>query len=556
MSAQPGDAVLLHYAPRPAAVQPGGALLLDYNPKVVPEPRTLRGGVAALWSDTHTRDEPQAHGYGITQWQDYAHAAPWTLAAALRDAARAEWGITGQRDAGAAVPWGLSGLHDAQHARAAWGITGQRDADATPLPWGAPGWHDAQSAAARYGATRPADTAARPLPWGLPAPGAPAWLVVTYGITRRTDADRRYPWSYGASRDAGTAIEIGDGEPPTDEHGTIIIPVRRIYFVLNEAYLVRLSDGEPIPASDVAIGIDVDSWAWSFSATLAPSAWPLVTGAEPVAVRTTVNGYPFDAIIERVDRVRRFGQHQLRATGRSRHAALAAPYSAATPRTNAEARTAQQLADEALAFTGYTLDWAIPDWLVPAGTWSHQGTPIEAVATIAAAAGGYAQGDPTLDVLHVLPRYPALPWEWAAATPDVQLPLAVLIEESLETVEKPAFNAVYVAGTTQGIIGHIKRAGSAGDVLASLITDPLITHVDAARARGGAVLADTGRQQRITLSLPISADVPLLLPGKLVEVLDTTSYRALTRTLNLSAAWNDTGLIVRQSVGLERHLEV
>ena len=50
--------------------------------------------------------------------------------------------------------------------------------------------------------------------------------------------------------------------------------------------------------------------------------------------------------------------------------------------------TAQQLALQALDLTGYTLDWDLTDWLVPAGAWSHSGTPLAAVQAIVEAARG------------------------------------------------------------------------------------------------------------------------------------------------------------------------
>lgn len=60
--------------------------------------------------------------------------------------------------------------------------------------------------------------------------------------------------------------------------------------------------------------------------------------------------------------------------------------------------------------TGWALDCQIVDWLVPAGAWSRQGTPIDAINDIATAAGGYVQPHATQPALRVLPRYPAASW--------------------------------------------------------------------------------------------------------------------------------------------------
>jgi hypothetical protein len=85
---------------------------------------------------------------------------------------------------------------------------------------------------------------------------------------------------------------------------------------------------------------------------------------------------------------------------------------------NADAATAQQLAEAALEFSGVTLDWQITDWLVPAGAWSFSGTPLAAVQRVAEAAGAVLQSHRTDPVFRVLPRYTALPWEWTTTTPE------------------------------------------------------------------------------------------------------------------------------------------
>jgi hypothetical protein len=87
-----------------------------------------------------------------------------------------------------------------------------------------------------------------------------------------------------------------------------------------------------------------------------------------------------------------------------------------------------------------------------------------------------------------------------------------------------------------------------------MIVDPLITHADAARERGRAVLADVGRQARVTLELPMLPSIGLLDPGRLIAVGESgQSWRGLIRGTTVSASWSQS-LIVRQTVEIERHL--
>ena len=86
-------------------------------------------------------------------------------------------------------------------------------------------------------------------------------------------------------------------------------------------------------------------------------------------------------------------------------------------------------------------------------------------------------------------------------TPDFVLPVDVVARESLRWIDKPAYNRVFVAGQETGVLGQVTRTGTAGDVLAPMVVDALITQASAARQRGTAILSDTGRQIEVTLRL-------------------------------------------------------
>lgn len=356
----------------------------------------------------------------------------------------------------------------------------------------------------------------------------------------------------------GTHALIFGCRPRAGPPAQVVVPIRRSYIVINTTTLVRAADGVPLTPLQLALSIDVDSWTWGFDASIPGADLALVepvAAGEPVELIATVNGAAFRILAERIARDRRFAADRLRISGRGRAGMLASPHSPILTRSNAEARTVQQLVADALTDNGVSIGWAIDwqaaDWLVPAGSYSHTGSYIEHAQRIAEAAGAYVQADRIADTLHILPRYPLLPWEWAAAGPDLELPAAPVVREAIEWHAKPAYNRVYISGSDAGgILGQVTRAGTAGDVVAPMITDPLCTHADAARARGRAILADTGSQARITLELPILPETGIIQPGKLVRYLDgSTPRRGLVRAVRVTA-----GLpAARQSIELEAH---
>jgi hypothetical protein len=314
--------------------------------------------------------------------------------------------------------------------------------------------------------------------------------------------------------------------------GAVIIPVRRIYMVINSASLRRVDGNIALPVFNMSLSIDADSWAWSFSASLPGSVLsdlePASSGA-PVEVEALVNGVPYRALVERVGREREFGKSNIRVSGRGKTALLDSPYAPVQSFSNTSARTAQQLMGDVLSVNGVPLDWSVnfglEDWLVPAGVFAQQGSYIAALNAIANAAGGYIQPHPSLQIINVLPRYPVAPWEWGAVVPDIELPSDVTTRESIEWLEKARYNRVFVSGQQSGVLGQVTRAGTAGDLLAPMITDALITSAVPARQRGMTVLADTGRQAEVTLRLPVLAETGIITPGKFVKYTDGGASR-------------------------------
>ncbi|MCK7568819.1 hypothetical protein MLD24_19475, partial [Marinobacter xestospongiae] len=207
-------------------------------------------------------------------------------------------------------------------------------------------------------------------------------------------------------------------EPDSD---TLIIPVREEYYVLNTVTLALL-DGTPLPAAEFSASIDVDSWTWSWSARLPGNVLPLIApgNTNRTEILATLNGEPLRLTVATIQRDRRFGEAWLRVSGRGRADVLAEPVAPVMAFNNPSERTAQQCLNDALTTNGvplgWTLDWQIEDWLVPAGLWSHSGTWISAATRLAEAGGAYVQAHDTNQVLRILPRYPTLPWHWATTT--------------------------------------------------------------------------------------------------------------------------------------------
>lgn len=481
--------------------------------------------VQALWSQ-------------VVALQPLILLAPWRAGALGRAQVEAGWGAAG-------VPSAVAVL------------VGWRDGDHGGLIVNA-GWQPAEPAARRSQSSwNDAERAAG----ALEAIWRPGYPLVSYGG----------PWTPPV-QPAGPPLPPSPCYQPSAQlrfvdvlrrltrllfvcrHSALIrVAPKEVYVISDTSSLVRIDTGDSIPVIGMSISLDRDSWTLGFSASLHASALDLIqpnAGGDPVELLATVNGVEFRVVVESMGRDRVFREVGVRVQGRGRACQLDAPAWPQSTFSNAGAVTSQQLLDAALP-AGWTAAWGLEPWLVPAGIWLHQGTPISAALAIAAAGGGYLQTHRTDAVLQVVPQYPLAPWDWATATPDIELPASVMERETIEWVTRPDYNGVYVSGVRDGVLRLVKRAGSAGDLLAPMVTDALITREAAARQRGLPVLCDTGRQAQVGLQLPVLAETGVILPGKLVRYVDGGTTRVgLTRGVRVDVAFGQ----ITQTIKVETHV--
>lgn len=336
--------------------------------------------------------------------------------------------------------------------------------------------------------------------------------------------------------------------------------VRRCYIMNNLVTFTRVSDQAPIQAKSISIGTDFDSFCWSLSTDLgSQEAVDLLQPTEsgPVPVAIGINGHDFIVQAESWSPARVFARSVGRAGGRSLSAELAPPEAVTLTFIESNARNAQQIAAAVLEYTGWTLNWQMVDWLIPAGVFScHEQTPLQIIKTLAEAGGGFVQSDMENKTLIVKPRFSIMPWDWETATPDIIVPEDMMTHINGEWTPRPAYNAAFVSGTVEGGISmKLTRNGTAGDVAAGLVTNPLFTATEVCLAAGKKILAESGKWMKVSCGLPVMTDpeVPgVLLPGMLVSVTGVNPWRGMVASVNVTASWQRS-LVVRQAVELWRY---
>ncbi len=266
-----------------------------------------------------------------------------------------------------------------------------------------------------------------------------------------------------------------------------------------------------------------------------------------------LNGYQWIMSVDGWSDSLRFNNQNATVTGRSRTKELSNAVLLPSSYTETQARTMIQLAEQELV-TGWALDWQSTDWLVPGGVWSYSNkTPIELIQILAQAAGSFIYPDPSQRLLRILPRYKTKPWALSQTSADIVIPANVMVNRGRKFELGTNANAIWLSGQNGGITTRVKRTGTAADRLLPTEVVDLITHVDGATAYGIERLANSLTRSIDTIELPISSDTGLILPGNIIEVPDGKAY---PRGVRVSATLNDRKLVIRQSIEIERPIEV
>lgn len=325
------------------------------------------------------------------------------------------------------------------------------------------------------------------------------------------------------------------------------IPIQTTYFMSNSVILLRESDQLELPVIAASVSLDRGAWAWSVNIVTHVSARKHI--GRPEHLRLIINGHHFVWIADPPSQDREFGTAKLiQISGRSRHAELDIE-----PQSDVLTSqiTARQLADRALEYTGYNLDWRMTDWLIPAGaySWDSQ-TRINRIADIVESVRGRVWGHPSERQLIVQSSYPLPPWAWAAAAAR-GIPDAVITKMSEQWTEHPQYNSVLVRGERVGYKGRVDRQGTAGDLMAPSVVHPLMTAQEAILERGLVEIASSGWERQVSVTLPLFEDLDLYEPSELVMTTGDESFIGLVRRIGIEAQLQNDALVVRQNLELE-----
>ena len=382
-------------------------------------------------------------------------------------------------------------------------------------------------------------------PWG-PGTDAGAFLLdVVWG--RATDVQ-----SLGGTYTPGTPPSGSTPISPNTD-ADFLIPAATSYRPHHTITVTDLRDAQSVEFESMSLSCDDGAICWTLNASGAASLFERFTTGDTPVLEVNVDGVVWQFVIEGVRRAREFPGGSVQVTGRSPTITAGEPYQFPQNWVNDGPATAQQLAAQAQVFTGLEIDWQIEDWLVPDRVFSFTGSPLQVVQRVAESVGAVMRSDRVLSRISMLPRYRTLPNEWREDVPEVEIHVDVSMTDSWERSDKPAFNGVYVSGQAEGAIAKVYLAGTSGDKLAPMITDPLLTELVALQQRGTSFLGQGGPQAVVQITMPflVGGTYPGVIEVNwLARVVDgLKKFYGVVRAVSIDVAFGE----VNQTIRLEVH---
>ena len=379
-----------------------------------------------------------------------------------------------------------------------------------------------------------------------------------WGLPPKQDQQIRIAWdsSYTAKREV--SIDTNPYVPVPEITDIPTNQIQQVYFIMHSLSVNVLPSNTAIDVGSISLSIDIDAFAWTMNMQVLDGIElirPDVNGNKEVQIN--IDGYIWIFIVESYTENKKFADNSWTVTGRSKTAYLSAPYKLPISNTYTSLINAAQIVDNELLNSGFTATYSTVDWAVNADAFSYQNlTAMQAIRRVADAIGGVILPHQSADSLIINPRYQASPWDWGTATPKAIITHDVITGMSGNWQPKPDINGVYVGGNTVGVECFVKRTGTAGDQLAAQHVENLITHQDAGREKGRNILSDRGKQEVVSIELPILpiGQTPEIYQcGDLLEIQETSTWRAMVLSININASVNNGAITAEQTVSLEKH---
>lgn len=334
-------------------------------------------------------------------------------------------------------------------------------------------------------------------------------------------------------------------------------PNLRSYIVHNT--ITATIGGIHVNPLSFSIKTDMDSFCWQGQIEIPTKGYAKIKDKlgsrdnEPM-ISVAINNHRFVIMGEELSKNRSFVNHSYTLSGRSVTARLSADYATNKQGGLNQALFASQLCQQALANTGMTAEYQAPDWLIGAGMYSTDKTPIVILSDVAHACGAFVSSHVSEPQLIIKPRYKVPAWKLATAEPNLILGLDPIRQISEQQRVNPAYDNVWLTSTAR--LDNVYRKQSARTAEAPIQSDELFTDQIATIAKGVQILSESGTHMDMTVTTRWADKygLPLATLGDIWQINDEGGYKAVVVSVDVQVKVENGVPSVWQVVGLDRYM--
>lgn len=340
-----------------------------------------------------------------------------------------------------------------------------------------------------------------------------------------------------------TPIDLVFGDVCSVIDNNYSIPEKGVYIVKNEVEIFRTDDGRIIKAFSVEISSNSKEYLWSGSLSLPISELEKVNDKPEIEIN--INQLKFIVDVNDVDTKKSFNNGIVDITVSSTTNKLKTIKSHDISRdASSIAIMSAQLSRDDLE-TGFTfLNKDGEDWVIPSGLIDYSDTAaLDVISSIALSVGDVVISHASQKEIMMKAKYPI-------GQPVYSVPVGKLFDWGANEAESVKYNAIVVTGENAGITAVAQKEGTAGEKIAPMIVNKLITAENAARRAAVNAIYNTGDYSvSIETESVLFKEVPMIYPRDIVQVGNDIGW---VEDIQISVTLDDKALVVRHAMSIEK----
>ena len=320
-------------------------------------------------------------------------------------------------------------------------------------------------------------------------------------------------------------------------------------------------NNQPINALSCSLNTDDRSFCWQCSLSIFYEDYQKLDLAEKNIIKVKINGYEWVFRLEDVKTVKRFNSFTVELTGRSPTAELGADYASRLSGFVDSQLYARQVIEQLLNFSEFSLtDWLVNEFnLLEANSVElNDKSPLAVISELATANAGFVETLRNGYEFVIKPRYKVKAWEIAETPADLSIPLSHITELSTERQVNSEFNAVRIAGNSEGLLVYRQEQDRSKE--APITQSPLFTHFQQMREKGIEILSDSGKHQKHgvktwlgTANSTAEDNMPLAELGDIWEIRGE-GIKGIIRGISLNLMLDNEALKIEQSLEIDEYI--